>query len=299
MHRGAHLRDFQAAQLGLITLDQIRSTGGTRNLASHRVKAGAWERVLPGVYRDTLVVPSLRQWCLAAMLWADTDPVVCFRAAGALLELDGLSAPKPELWVPETSNSRSDLVVVHRGTVAANDRRRLGPIVHTSPARTLVDLAGVLEDEDLNAVVEDALHRGLTTPMSIGRCLDALGGKGRAGTARLRAVLEDRGNQRPTMSRLEVRIWRTLRAKGLSPVRQHAVRCGNATYWLDCAFPQWRVAVEGFGDKFHRSPRKRKRELKRLAELATVHWRVIPVTWDDITDNPDDVVAGIVGTLAA
>jgi len=82
-------------------------------------------------------------------------------------------------------------------------------------------------------------------------------------------------------------------------VRQHAVRCGNATYWLDCAFPQWRVAVEGFGDKFHRSPRKRKRELKRLAELATVHWRVIPVTWDDITDNPDDVVAGIVGTLAA
>ena len=50
MHRGAHLPDFQAAQLGLITLDQIRSTGGTRNLASHRVKAGAWERVLPSAH---------------------------------------------------------------------------------------------------------------------------------------------------------------------------------------------------------------------------------------------------------
>jgi hypothetical protein len=63
--------------------------------------------------------------------------------------------------------------------------------------------------------------------MSIGRSLDALGGKGRSGMARLRAVLEDRGNQRPAMSRLEVKIWRTLRDKGLDPIRQYPVKCGN------------------------------------------------------------------------
>ena len=299
MHTETQLRSFQAAQFGLITLDQILSAGATRYLARRRIESGAWERVLPGVYRDTLVPPSLRQWCLAAMLWADTDPVVCFRAAGALWQLDGLAAPKPELWVPSTSNARSKLVVVHRGTVALNDRRMLGPITLTSPARTLVDLAAGLDDEDLTAAVEDSIHRGLTTSKSIRRCLDALGGKGRPGSARLRAILDDRGDQRPTMSRLEVRIWRTLRAKGLRPVRQHPVKCGDTTYWIDCAFPQWRVAVEGFGDKFHRSPRSRKRELKRLADLATVAWRVLPVTWDEITDTPDDVVARIVTTLAA
>ena len=211
--------------------------------------------------------------------------------------LDGLVAVKSHVWTPRSL--KSELVVVHRGTVALNDRRMLGPIVVTSPARTLVDLAGVLDDEDLTAVVEDAIHRGLTTPMSIGRCLDALGGTGRPGTARLREILADRGSQRPTMSRLEVRIWRTLRAEGLHPVRQHPVKCAHTTYWIDCAFPQWRVAVEGFGDTFHRSPRNRKRELKRLADLATVHWRVLPVTWDEITDTPDDVVASIITTLAA
>jgi very-short-patch-repair endonuclease len=233
------------------------------------------------------------------MLWAKADPVVCFVAAGALWQLDGLAATKPELWVPKTASARSELVVVHRGEVALNDRRRLGSVTLTGPARTIVDLAGVLDDEDLIAVVEDAIHRGLTTPMSVHRSLDALGGKGRPGTARLRRVLDDRGNQRPTMSRLEVKIWRTLRAKGLRPVRQYPVKCGTTTYWIDCAFPQWRVAVEGFGDKFHRSPRNRKRELRRLGDLASVHWRVLPVTWDEISDTPDDVVAKIVTTLAA
>ena len=298
MHSEAQLRRYFAAQLGLVTLEQVVRLGATRNLAASRVKAGSWERVLPGVYRDTLVAPSLRQWCLAAMLWAKDDPVICFRPAGTLYEFDGLTAKKPELWTPKTSSARSDLVIVHRGTVD-RDRRRLGPILLTSPARTIVDLAGVLDDEDLTAVVEDAFNRGVTTPMSIQRCLDTIGGKGRRGTARLRGVLEDRGNQRPAMSRLEVKIWRTLRAKGLTPVRQYPVKCGDTTYSIDCAFPQWRVSVEGFGDKFHRSPRKRKHELKRLADLASVHWRVLPVTWDDIIDTPDEVVAQIVTTLVA
>jgi len=298
VHAEGEIRAIQQRQLGLINSEQARSWISEATI-TRRVQAEQWERVLPSVYRDTLVPSTLEQRCLAAMLWADADPVVCFRAAGALWDLDGVAASTPELWVPETSNARSKVVVVHRGAVALNDRRRLGSITLTSPARTIVDLAGVLDDEDLTAIVEDAINRGLTTSMSIRRCLDALGGKGRAGAGRLRKILDDRGNERAAMSRLEVKIWRTLRAKGLTPVRQYPVRCGGATYYLDCAFPEWRVGVEGFGDKFHRSPRQRKHELKRLAELARVHWRVVPVTWDDITDAPDEVVAKIVTTLAA
>ena len=297
MRREAELRQFQATQLGLITLDQVVGVGATRNLVAHRVKSGLWVPVLPRVYRDALMAPSLRQSSLAGLLWAGDDSVVSWLTAGALWDFDGVLADRVHLWTPRSL--KSDLVVVHHGTVGLNDRRKLGPITLTSPARTIVDLAGVLDDEDLNAVVEDAIQRGLTTPMSIRRCLDQIGGKGRPGTARLRAIIEDRGNQRPTMSRLEVRIWRTLRANGLTPVRQYPVKCGGTTYSIDCAFPQWRVSVEGFGDKFHRSPRNRKRELKRLADLATVNWRVLPVTWDDITDAPDEVVARIVLMLAA
>jgi hypothetical protein len=77
------------------------------------------------------------------------------------------------------------------------------------------------------------------------------------------------------------------------------VKCGTTTYWIDCAFPRWRLAVEGFGDRFHRAARNRQRELKRLADLASVRWSVLPVTWAEITDTPDDVVGRVVSLLAA
>jgi very-short-patch-repair endonuclease len=293
----ARIRRRFLRQLGLITTAQARQDGMSASAITRRAGAGRWLLAHPGVYRDALVPETFEQSNLAALLWAGTDAVINVDAAGALWAFDGLVPSRIHLWTPRSL--KSELVVVHRGTVDLNDRRMLGPIVLTSPARTLIDLAGVLDDEDLTAVVEDALHRGLTTAPAIGRRLDALGGKGRAGSARLREILVDRGNQRPTMSRLEVKIWRTLRAKGLTPVRQHPVRCGGTTYYLDCAFPQWRVAVEGFGDKFHRSPRNRKRELRRFADLASMQWRVLPVTWDDITDAPDDVVMKIMTMLAA
>ena len=266
---------------------------------SRRLKSGAWDRPLPHVYRDVLSARTPEQAALAAQLWAGPDSDISHAAAGVLWRLDGIRAKKPELWVPREQALVSDLVVVHRGKVDVNDRRMIGAITLTSPARTLIDLAGVLDDEDLTAVVEDAIHRGLTTAPAIHRRLEVLGSKGRSGSTRLRAILEERGNQRAAASRLEVKIWRVLRANGLTPVRQHPVRCGDTTYWLDSAFPQWRVAVEGFGDKFHRGARNRKRELHRLADLAGVRWTVIPVTWEDITDTPDDVVARIVSTLAA
>ena len=81
MHTEAALRAFQARQLGLISRDQALAIA-SRRLIERRLATGTWDRVLRGVYRDVLVPPSLQQSCLAAMLWAGSDPVVGRRAAG-------------------------------------------------------------------------------------------------------------------------------------------------------------------------------------------------------------------------
>ena len=135
--------------------------------------------------------------------------------------------------------------------------------------------------------------------MSIERRLESLGGKGRPGSGRLRAVLTDRGSSAAAASRLEVKVWRALRGAGMRPVRQHPVQVGATTYRIDAAFPQWRLGVEGQGDAFHRSQLQRRREYRRLADLVSISWRIIPVTWEDITIDADAVVERVVRALAS
>jgi hypothetical protein len=195
----ADIRTVALRQLGLITTAQAEAAGMSRASRSRRVKSGAWDRPLPRVYRDTMSARTPEQAALAAQLWAGPCAVISFAAAGSLMHYDGVGAKKPELWVPPGHAPTSDLVIVHRGEVDRNDIRMMGPIRLTSPARTFIDLAGVLDEEDLYVAVEDALNRGITTVQAIERRLDAIGGKGRPGSARLRSILEDRGSERAAL----------------------------------------------------------------------------------------------------
>ena len=167
----------------------------------------------------------------------------------------------------------------------------------TSLARTLVDLAGTLSDESLEAAVEDTLHRGLTTSFAILRCLDAVGGKGRVGSRRLRELLDARGDA-TLESRLEVKVWRLLRGAGLRPLRQYEVRCGDRTYRLDFAWPKLKVAIEADGYAAHGGTRlKFVADRRRAADLASAKWTVIPVTWEDCAEQAGVVVQRVRAAL--
>ena len=279
-HTEAALRDLQQRQLGLVTTDQAASLGISPSSLSRLVDRGELERVLPRVYRATVVPPTMQQQVSAAVLWAGPTAVVSYAAAGAIWRIEGVTCDRVELWVPRERSLRSGRVVIHRGEIAAVDRRVREGIAITSPARTLIDLAGALDGEVLEAAVEDVLRRGLTTAPTLRRRLDALGGKGRAGAGALRDLLDDRGDA-ALESRLEVRVWRLLRGAGLRPVRQHVVRCRGRTYRLDFAFPMQKVAVEADGYAVHGGRRAFVRDRQRLADLAAEGWIVVPVTWDD------------------
>ena len=288
-------RALLARQQGLITIDQFRELGLSAPAVSKRVTRGELERVLPRVYRSTLVPRSLHQTALAAVLWAGEGALASHVTAGRLYGLE-LPHPKRHVLVPPDRAPKSPLVAVHRGLVTGNDRRLRDGVPVTSPARTLVDLAGMLDEEDLEAAMEDLLHRALTTPMSINRCLSTEGGKGRAGSAQLRDLLEDRGDK-SLERRLEVKVWRILRNAGLRPVRQYDVRIGARRYRLDFAWPALKVAVEAEGFATHGGKLSFAADRRRLADLVAADWAVIPVTWDACTQAPDAVIAKVKSVL--
>src|SRR5262249_31155436 len=143
---------------------------------------------------------------------------------------------------------RTSKLTVHRtDELPRIDRTRRDGIPMTSSARTLIDLAGVLDAEPLEAAVECALRRRLVIERFLLRRVGELSAKGRPGIAALREIL-DRRDDAALESALEVKVWRLLVRSGLpTRVRQHPVEIDGRRYRLDFAWPSFRIAVEADG----------------------------------------------------
>ncbi len=300
MVKHRQLAELAARQHGLVTQAQARELGFEANAVARRVRAGEWVRVLPTVYRLAAVPPSGRQGALAATLWAGPGATISHAAAGVLWGIGGVRATGVELWVPPTRRVRSELVVVHRGLVSDRDRRVIDGIPRTSVPRTIVDLAGRLDAESLDAAVDDVVHRGLTTFGSLRARADTAAGEKRSGVPLLRKLLDERGGGAAAESRLETRVRRALHGAGLRPVGQHeVVVAGGRRYRLDFAWPDLRVAVEPDGYSVHGRRGAFERDRRRWADLTAAGWRIIPVTWAQVTGRPVEFLERVQATLAA
>jgi very-short-patch-repair endonuclease len=289
-------RRIAERQHALVRHDQALGAGISEAAIARRVESGLWQPVLPRVYRITGASRTGRQAAMAATLWAGDESVVSHRAAGVLWGLDAVETTRVEVTVPYTKAPRHRAVAVHRTrSLEAVDRDLIHGIPVTSPARTVVDLASALRGEALVAAVESALRLRLTTHAFIEWRLRALGGKGRKGSAELRRLLDERGRTAAALEyRLEVKLGRLLAASDLPrPVRQHWVEVDGKRFRLDFAWPGRGVAIEADGWDHHGGRVAFVRDHQRLSALAAAGWRVLPVTWEQVTRAPATVVAQV------
>ena len=233
---------------------------------------------------------------MAAALWAGDGALVSHGTAAALHGFDGVRAPKPELWVPTGSGVRSSKVTVHRGTrLDRADRTRVDGIPTTTPVRTLIDVSGRLEDHRLLAVTQDLIRRNVIAPDRLRARLRALRRSGRSGSGRLEALIDGLADGPPLESALESLVWPLILRSGVAqPARQHWVTVTRGRYRLDFAWPELKIGVEAQGYQFHgRTQHLWGKDQDRFAELAAVGWRVLPVTWDACTRDPERVIVWI------
>ena len=188
----ARVAAVAAGQHGAFSRSQAAAAGLSAAQIDRRVRSGVWTRVLPRVYRHSATPESdLLLWS-AAVLWAGRGCALSHTTAAALWRIAGEPFDATELVVPKVRAPEARGVIVHRvGTLDAGDVRPVHGLPATSPVRTVIDLAGVLDDDGLRRSIERAVARGLVRLSGIVARLDALGSAGRPGAARLRRVVRD------------------------------------------------------------------------------------------------------------
>lgn len=287
-----------AEQHGCISVEQALRCGLSADAVFRRARSGRWRRILPAVYAVSGAPATWEQRLMAAVLWAGDDTAIARTSAAALWKLPGFGPGRVEIYHPTSKRSRSG-VIVHRVRLDPRDVTRIRGWPVTTAGRTLVDVASKLDAASFDEAFHHCLHARLTTWRALEDLSERHSGPGCPGAGRLREALRSYGGAGPAAaSPLEVRLARRLaRSKLPKPRRQHEVRVGGGRRYLDCAWPEARVAVEVDGYRWHSSRGAWERDRARLRELRRAGWTILHATKQDVDEDFEGLLHELVPLL--
>jgi len=272
---------------------QLLAAGLGRSAVARLVAKGAIYPILPRVYAAGH--PSLAPLALelAVMLHFGHGAVISHRSAASIWGLTPDRPPAVDVTLIGRGFRPRPGVESHR--VAHLDRRDVriyAGIPVTPPARTLIDFAATASSAALQrGFAEARVQRRLSEReliAAIDRC------PGRSGAGKVRALLTDASGPAMTRSQAERLMVGLLSEAGL---QRPAVNARLLGFEVDFLWNQARLVVEvdGYGFHAHRSAFERDRA--RDQTLVAAGYRVIRVTWRQLTDQPIATIATIAQAL--
>ena len=156
----------------------------------------------------------------------------------------------------------------------------------TTVQRTLVDLAAVLDEDDLARAVHEADVRHHTTPDRVEKVL------GRRhnwpGARKLRRVIW--GEAPVTLSRLERRFLARLRDASLPQPETNRRVDGR---YVDCRWPGHRLTVELDSYRYHRTRQVWEQDRQREREARARGDEFRRYTWHDVDEEPAPMLSDL------
>jgi predicted transcriptional regulator of viral defense system len=150
------LAALAARQHGVVSRTQLRDLGLTKDAIRRRVERKRLQRLHAGVYAVGHLALTVDSRRMAAVLACGRGALLSYRAAGALQALLP-SSPQFDVTTAGGAGRSRPGIVVHRSRqLAEEDSDTVRGIPVTSVARTLVDLADVLDEQRLAKAVEQA-----------------------------------------------------------------------------------------------------------------------------------------------
>lgn len=280
-------------QKGSISRSQLLANGLRRSTITRRAARGELHRMHRGIYLvgHEALAPLAREW--AAVLACGQGTVVSHHsAAQAWSLLEDRDCEDVEVTVlGRRIRSRPGLRIHRTERLQAADIRRIDGLPITAPARTLLDLAAV-GCERLERAFSEAHVRRLLTDRAMEGALRRAGR--RRGVLAIKALI-DANELGFARSEAERRMRNLILRAGLpAPLLNTRV----AGYLVDFVWPRQRLIVEVDGYRFHGHRVAFERDRRKSMALVAAGYRVIRVTWRQLTREHLAVVATIASALA-
>jgi very-short-patch-repair endonuclease len=274
-------------QRGCVHRSQVVAAGIGRASIARRLKTGT----LHAIHNDVYLVGRPRLEPLAretaTVLHFPGWAVLSHRSAGELWELvEPRPGPVTITAIGRQFRSRRQWLRIHRvPRLALDDIRRRSSLPVTAPARTLIDLAGLLDPLELESALAECRNRELASDDQIAAAIERA--PGRTGIGVLRRLLEAPEAAR-TLSWYERKLLALIRAANLPRPRTNVRVCGHM---VDLAWTEQRLVGEFDGWQFHRGRRAFEVDRRRDQDLVAAGWRVIRITARQIELEPIALIA--------
>ena len=263
-----------ADQWGVLSLDELRTCGMTRDAVAVRVRNGRLHPLHRGVYAVGHANLPLEGRFLAAVKACGPTAVLSHFSAATLYGLVRWDDRHPEVTT-RTGRTHQGIRTHRSSLLDVQDVTRHRQVPVTTPARTLVDLAATFEYRALRRAVREA-QRSLTSARRILEALDRLGP--RRGSANLTRILAT--GTAPTRSELEDVVLDLLLNAGFEhPHVNVPLTVGGRRVIPDFRGPAQRLVIEADGAEWHDDRLTREDDAERQALLEAHGERVLRVTW--------------------
>ena len=283
------------AQYGCVTRRQLLRAGISGDVIDRRLRIGAFKRIYRGVYfAGHGPWPPLARECAAVLI---CSPGAMIRGESAALA-----------WrLPIEYDGRVQVAVVGRrirgprgidvrqiGSLRRGELRRVGGIPVTSPALTLLEIAGTQPAGILAKAINEARVRRLVRADELAATVMAH--EKRRGSRALARLLSQEASTLATESEAESRCLAVMVEHGLEPTRSQAE---IGPYRVDFLYEPERLIVEVDGYRYHGTRYRFLHDRRRSAYLVARGYVVFPISWSDLVERPAETMRALGDALAA
>lgn len=286
---------FATRQAGHVARRQLLAAGVERKRIDRRLRSRFLLPVHRGVFLVAHRAPATWAREMADVLACGPGAVLSHRSAARVHGF--LSYPATGVvWVTTTAARGAGtpaVRVVRTRVLEPQDVHFEGWLPLTSPARTLLDLAGLEDDETLEEAVAAAQVHRLVREEDLREQLAR--SNGRRGAKALRRLLDRLAPPAATRSKAERLLVRLVRRAGLP---EPLVNAKIGRWYPDVYWPEHRVVAEFDSIGFHQDIGAFRRDREKSNDLQLMGIVVLRFTWHELTRTPAALEARLRRALA-